>query len=96
MSTQLPEQFLSVDAPREKLIVLPRDMAVVHYKIRETLREIADQRQISPADVTYAVDGYADKLLGYAVYNVERKAGARDRAADRKLAPACSSLVATS
>ena len=36
------------------------------------LEELARAQRIGPRDVTYAMEGYADNLLGDLVYNVER------------------------
>jgi hypothetical protein len=78
MSTQLPlpAEWAQVESrrdPREHLTQLNRDMAATKVAIRSILQQVADRHGISPRDVTYAMDGYADNLLGDLVYNLERE-----------------------
>jgi hypothetical protein len=77
MSTQLPlpaswAQFESRRDPRQRLEALQRDVATARARIREALAELAERHGIAKRDVTYAMEGYADNLLGDVVYNVER------------------------
>ena len=58
---------------REHLTQLNRDMAAAKIAIRSILQQVADRHGISARDVTYAMDGYADDLLGDLVYNLERE-----------------------
>ena len=64
--------FESRRDPRDRLTALQRDSAVARAKIREALDELAAKHGIPKRDVTYAMEGYADNLLGDVVYNVER------------------------
>ena len=77
MSTQLPlpAQWAQVESrsdARERLADLRRDMQSTREAIRAALVELADRHAIPRRDVAYAMEGYADSLLGDLVYNVER------------------------
>ena len=79
MGTQLPlpAQWaftqLSRRDPRDRLEALRRDVAETKAAIRSALDVLAARHDISPKDIAYAMDGYADDMLSDAIYGVERE-----------------------
>ena len=71
----LPAQWARLESrrnPRDQLDQLHRDAIETKAEIRAALDRLATRHGISAKDVAYAMDGYADNLLGDAIYNLER------------------------
>ena len=57
--------------PRERLAALRREKRSARMEIRAILDRLADRYGIPDKDIEYSMEGYADNLLGDAVYNLE-------------------------
>jgi hypothetical protein len=77
MGIQLPlagvlrRLFENHDDPHERLARLRSDVSTAKAMIRDTLDKLAERHGIPPADIDYAMEGYASALLDDAVGNLE-------------------------
>lgn len=76
MLTQLPlpatwARLAPRREPRDRLVGLKADVVAAKAKIRSVLDELAERHDLSAKDIDDAM-GYADDMLGDAVYNLER------------------------
>jgi uncharacterized protein YdhG (YjbR/CyaY superfamily) len=60
------------DDARERLAELCADLRETKARLREVLEALAAKYDIPAKDISYAIDGFADDMLGELVFGVER------------------------
>ena len=77
MSIQLPlpARWARVESrhdPRDRLLALQEDVAGAKAAIKAVMDGVAARHGIAARDVDDALEGYADSMLSYMIFHVER------------------------
>jgi hypothetical protein len=68
LPVRAPRAFESRYDPRDRLEQLRADRREAKALLREVLERLAERHGISQKDVNYAIDGYADDIVGSCVF----------------------------